>query len=110
MQITGLKGSRLSAQQLRLWPLQKKSPAYQSLCAVLMKGWLDRDALRKILQRIVARHEILRTVFYLLPSTDTPVQVVTDGTACLWPVISLENLDAACQLVKLDELVTFLLK
>src|SRR5207244_6278525 len=48
------------------------SEAYHIPIGLQLKGGLDRAALRKALDRIVARHEALRTVFALVDGE--PVQ------------------------------------
>ncbi|MFK3651158.1 amino acid adenylation domain-containing protein [Lysobacter enzymogenes] len=57
----------LSWSQHRLWFLGRLDPAasaaYHMNAALNIRGKLDRAALRTALDRIVARHEILRTVF-----------------------------------------------
>src|SRR5215212_6743997 len=56
----------LSFAQQRLWFLAQMeggSQAYHIPWRVQLKGKLDRGALRHALDRIVARHEVLRTVF-----------------------------------------------
>src|SRR5262249_55519263 len=80
----------------------------RAVCAVQIAGWLDRDMLQKTLRLMVERHEILRTVFYALPGMEMPVQVVADSTAWFYSLVSLEDLDAACQLAKIDEMLAAL--
>ena len=79
------EGSPLSTQQERLWRLtQQDGPAYRAQLAVLMKGALDRDALRRSLADIIRRHEILRTLFFLPAQLDVPLQVVTETFDPAW--------------------------
>ncbi len=68
----------LSWAQQRLWFLDQldhaAGAAYHIPAALRLKGRLDRDALKKALDRIVARHENLRTTFV---NTDAgPVQSI----------------------------------
>ncbi|MHB8896486.1 MAG: condensation domain-containing protein, partial [Candidatus Geothermincolia bacterium] len=64
-----LRGRRigLSHEQERLWFIDKYSgprqSAYHMPAAFRIRGKLDRDALSRSLSGLVARHEILRTVF-----------------------------------------------
>ena len=65
------RGSRfpLSFAQQRLWFLAQMegvSEAYHIPWGVQLKGTLDSRALRRALERIVARHEVLRTTFGVL--------------------------------------------
>src|SRR5262249_5686955 len=50
--------------------------AYRSQCAVLVEGPLDPARLAESLERVVARHEILRTTFRGLPGMEVPLQVI----------------------------------
>ncbi len=59
----------LSFAQQRLWFLSQMaggSEAYHIAVGVRLKGKLNRSALRQALDRILARHEILRTTFVLV--------------------------------------------
>ncbi|HEX8361991.1 MAG TPA: condensation domain-containing protein, partial [Longimicrobium sp.] len=57
----------LSFAQQRLWFLEQMGDfgaAYHVPASLRLRGELDRDALRRSLDRIVARHEALRTTFH----------------------------------------------
>jgi amino acid adenylation domain-containing protein len=72
----------LSAAQRRLWVLAEAygSPVvHQVAHAVRLLGPLDRDALQAALDSIVARHEVLRTVYDA--SSGTPMQVILPTAA-----------------------------
>ncbi|MEU0811645.1 amino acid adenylation domain-containing protein [Streptomyces sp. NPDC005970] len=61
-------GQRLpqSFAQRRLWfidQLEPGSPAYNIASPLRLRGALDREALRRSLEALVERHEVLRTVF-----------------------------------------------
>gem|GEM_PF-566082 len=61
-------GYELSPAQRRLWVLcqfEATNVAYNMTDAFELKGHLDIDMLQQALERLVARHEILRTVFKL---------------------------------------------
>jgi amino acid adenylation domain-containing protein len=68
----------LSWAQQRLWFLDRlgdaSSAAYHMPAAMRLKGRLDRDALQAALDRVVARHETLRTT--LVSVDDAPRQVI----------------------------------
>ena len=68
----------LSFAQQRLWFLDRLDPAagaaYHMPVALRLRGRLHRDALQAALNRVVARHEILRTHFALVG--EEPVQVI----------------------------------
>ncbi len=69
----------LSVVQQRFWFLQKlepDSPAYNIVAAIELIGNINVDALEKSLNKIIERHEVLRSVF---PSVDgTPIQFIND--------------------------------
>ncbi|MDT9002464.1 amino acid adenylation domain-containing protein, partial [Paucibacter sp. APW11] len=71
----------LSWSQQRLWFLDRldraASAAYHMPAALRLSGPLDRSALKATLDRIVARHEILRTRFVL--SDGQPMQLIADA-------------------------------
>jgi amino acid adenylation domain-containing protein len=69
-----IEGVRLSPQQRRLWRLQG-GPLQVRLEADL-HGPLEREALLASFDRAVARHDILRTTFRVIPGMRTPVQDV----------------------------------
>ncbi|MBF6352929.1 non-ribosomal peptide synthase/polyketide synthase [Nocardia flavorosea] len=77
--ITGdtVPAAPLSLAQQRMWFLNRfdgESAAYNIPLAIRLSGALDVDALRAAVADVVARHEVLRTVY---PETDSdPVQVV----------------------------------
>jgi len=73
----------LSSAQKRLWFLAQLDSAamaaYNIPAALHLKGRLDRHALQWALDRVVARHEILRTSF--VDAGEDPVQVIADENA-----------------------------
>ncbi len=79
-----ISGYQLSPPQKRLWRLQAdyRLPNYAQ-CAILLEGKLDKRAIGAALSNLVKRHDILRTVFRLLPGMTIPLQVVT-GPKILW--------------------------
>ena len=69
-----------SAQQHQLWLLQRLFPsssAYNCANALILRGDLDVEALRRGLQALVVRHEALRTTF-AAPGGDL-LQVIADA-------------------------------
>lgn len=87
---------RLSPQQKHLW-LQKsgdenRSP-YRVQCEVLIEGNIDDKRLKKALETIVGRHEILRTVFQTPSGVTIPVQSVRENLEALLS----EKISAICQ-------------
>ncbi|HYG61702.1 MAG TPA: condensation domain-containing protein, partial [Thermoanaerobaculia bacterium] len=74
------QGFRLSPQQRRLWSIQEEdgTSPYRSQCVIRIEGALDRSLLEAAVGDLVARHEILRTLFHRLPGRSWPAQVVLD--------------------------------
>lgn len=85
-----LEGFPLSPQQRHLWRLLQsghRRPHFAH-CAVRLPENLSIPRLEKALERVIARHEILRTGFRRLPGMPVPLQVIgRDGG------ISLEHED-----------------
>ncbi|WP_414589464.1 non-ribosomal peptide synthetase [Scytonema sp. PCC 10023] len=97
---------RLSPQQKHLWLWHKDSLIYRSVCAVIVEGELKKDIVSKALQKVVARHEILRTTFRLEPESNILLQVISNNNSLSFNVIDLshENLEKQEQEAKLEEL------
>src|SRR5215471_7515415 len=82
----------LSFAQQRLWflnQLEPASPIYNESRAIRLRGSLDVESLQKSLDRIVARHDVLRTNFMTLDGN--PQQTITDTRAVELPVIDLRS-------------------
>ncbi|MFI1917858.1 non-ribosomal peptide synthase/polyketide synthase [Nocardia sp. NPDC020380] len=80
----------LSVAQQRLWFLNRldvNSAAYNIAIGLRMSGTLDREALRAALSDVVARHEVLRTVFP--EDADGPEQRVVPEAAAHVPFIDI---------------------
>ncbi|MEZ4361975.1 MAG: amino acid adenylation domain-containing protein [Kofleriaceae bacterium] len=79
-----LDGYRISPQQLRIWRLGGARPSAAGL--VICDGISDVERLHHALARVVARHEILRTVFDSLAGMEIPVQRVLPAPEFAWQV------------------------
>jgi non-ribosomal peptide synthetase component F len=80
----------LSFAQERLWFLDRLDPgsnAYSIPTAVRIAGPLDVPALQRAIDRVVERHEILRTAFPLVG--DGPVQTVAPSLTVPLPLVDL---------------------
>jgi amino acid adenylation domain-containing protein len=86
MVTSNLAGFRLSPQQEDLWRAHGTWPVrgFVSQGVLELRGPLDRDRLRHAVERVVERHEILRTAFRRLPGMSLPIQVIEDRGAVLW--------------------------
>jgi len=90
-----IQGFRLPPEQKRLWESDRHPPVYCAQCAILLEGKLDRGALRAAVERVVNRHEILRTTFRKLPGMKVPLQVIADTAAPLWNELDLPDVSEA---------------
>ena len=82
----------LSFAQQRLWflnQLEPDSPAYNESTAVRLSGLLDGEALEKAFNRIIARHEALRTT--IVPLDGNSMQRVADRRIIEVPLIDLRG-------------------
>ncbi|MFL6261088.1 MAG: amino acid adenylation domain-containing protein [Thermoanaerobaculia bacterium] len=79
-----IAGFRLSPQQKRLWPAAAADPSRLARCAMEVPAPVDPDLLRQALQRVVARHEGLRTTFRMRPGMQLPLQVVQEAGELEW--------------------------
>src|SRR5882762_7363367 len=83
----------LSYAQQRLWFLEQLAPGtvvYSVPAGVRLLGNLRLKPLRKTLDQIVKRHEVLRTVF--MNRNGEPVQVIREGQEMQLPVVDLGEL------------------
>jgi amino acid adenylation domain-containing protein len=83
----------LSFAQQRLWFLHRvapEDPVYNVPMAALVRGPLDRTALRRALAAVCSRHESLRTTFAVLDGA--PVQLIAPALEIPLPMV-----DLACQ-------------
>ncbi|MUH00256.1 amino acid adenylation domain-containing protein [Scytonema sp. UIC 10036] len=82
----------LSFAQQRLWFLDQlvpNNPFYNVPAALRLTGALDVTALEQTFQKIVQRHEALRTIF--VTREGQPVQIVLPSLAIALPVIDLQK-------------------
>jgi amino acid adenylation domain-containing protein len=81
----------LSYAQRRLWFFDQLAPgsgAYNVPLAVRIRGTLNIAILRRTLDEILARHEMLRTVLAAEKAGSPPRQIIRDG----WPGVALIDL------------------
>jgi amino acid adenylation domain-containing protein len=91
MQEHAAAGFWLSAQQKFAWTRgQEDSHApSRAVCLASLKGVVDTGKLKRALQEIVSRHEILRTVFQRQIGMKFPFQVVKESTELAWQEVDL---------------------
>jgi len=85
---------RLSPQQRHLWELAQASPDQCCQCALLIEGTLDRQLMRDVIRKIIARHEVLRTTFYRQPGLKVSLQVINEAGAPSWKEVDLRSVDS----------------
>src|SRR5215204_25466 len=95
----------LSFAQQRLWFLAQigASQAYHISNGWRLKGQLDRGALRRALDRIVARHEALRTTFVALESQ--PIQRIAAAEESQFHLLEHDLIGVTEAQTELDRLV-----
>lgn len=81
---SGVQGFRPSPQQLRVWSMQQEwGTVLPARLKVRVEGELERSLLERAVERVVTRHEILRTTFRSLPGVSVPLQVVGETASVL---------------------------
>ena len=96
----------LSSGQQRLWFLAQMEPessAYVIPAAVRIDGPLQLALLKQALDKIIDRHEVLRTVFKT--EDDEPKQVILNEIAVPFLVVDLQCHSLADQEIKLEECI-----
>ena len=86
-----IAGFRLSAQQERLWSLQSGPETCRAQCAVLVEGPVQSVRLQQAVQKVVSRHEILRTVFQKQSGMRNPFQVIRDSSEVVWKTVEVRG-------------------
>ena len=104
MQDQAVQGFRLSPQQKRVWLLQRGGSAYRAQVALALAGALDRPGLERALESVMARHQILQTVFRRRPGIRVPLQAVAGGDRPEWRQLDLSGLPLDQQETRLAEL------
>ena len=102
MQTVGLKGAQLSPLQSRLWHWLQEKPWYRVQCALEVTGKVKPYVLEQALQRVVDRHEILRTTFTDVSVAGLPLQVINKHVTIACPLINVEQLDVTAQQASLE--------
>jgi amino acid adenylation domain-containing protein len=102
-----LQNLPLSFAQERLWllnQLEPDSPFYNEQTAIKLHGQLNVVALEQSLNKIIARHEVLRTNFRTI--NDRPVQIIADSLTLSVPVVDLTDLPESERAIACQKLAT----
>jgi amino acid adenylation domain-containing protein len=99
-------GFRLSAQQERVWAQQQgvEAATCAAVCGMVIEGPLQPARLREAIRRLIARHEILRTLFHRQSGLKLPFQVIRDAIEPAWETVSLSGLTSAEQNIEIERL------
>src|SRR5437870_5634146 len=106
------QGYKLSPQQEHIWLIRQheadrgKSEAYDAHCSLYIEGCLAEHRLRHALEKVVQRHEILRTSFYRKPGMRMPIQVVAEQANPQWQVEDLRGQTAQQQELRIEQICT----
>lgn len=95
-----------SAAQRRMWLIdrfEKLSTPYNMVGAFRLTGLLDLDALAEAVDRVVCRHEALRTHF--IESDGNLVQIVRDAVPLAWERLDVSAMGSADQEQQLHDLL-----
>ncbi|MDZ8262377.1 amino acid adenylation domain-containing protein [Nostoc sp. ChiQUE01b] len=103
MQNHTIEGFRLSPQQKHLCLLQQDSFAYRAQYAICLDGKLDTKILKESLQKLVDRHEILRTNFLKRPGIKIPIQVIAESSIILWKNIDISDFSLEDKSAKIEQ-------
>ncbi len=99
-----INGFRLSPQQKYLWLLQQDSPAYRVQGAILIEGNFKIAFLKKALEKVSDRHEIMRTIFQRRAGLKLPIQVISDGSSVSWKCVDLSAVSPQNQEANLKDI------
>ncbi len=88
------QGFWLSPLQEHVWSLDpgKHGAVYRVQALVLLEGVLECDKLQNALEQVVARHDILRTIFVRQTGMKVPFQVISINMALDWKTTDLSGL------------------
>jgi amino acid adenylation domain-containing protein/FkbM family methyltransferase len=102
-----IEGFQLSPQQKHIWRLQQaENSPYRVDCAIQIDGHVaDPRELKRALERVFERHEILRTAYRRMPGIDLPLQVVGESRLAWIEDAALAELGEAEQSAHLESLL-----
>jgi amino acid adenylation domain-containing protein len=97
-------GYRLSPSQRRVWLSQKHGHIHRYGATILFEGEVDVALLKRRLEKIVSKHEILRTTFHSNGAGQVPIQVINKEVALPWQCIDVRDLSAEEQAGSIEDL------
>ena len=104
MESAATAGYWLSPQQKYVWSLQQQAAAYRSVCIVRLDRSISPVDMASVLNALMARHEILRTIYARQAGMRYPFQVVLQHVAPKIETVELSGFPAAEQSARLAEL------
>lgn len=79
-----IQGFRLSAQQKRVWDSQNNGVVNCTRCRVKLRGPIDAMRLQRAIERVIARHDILRSHFMRIAGNRMGLQRVEEEIEIAW--------------------------
>src|SRR5260221_1568554 len=79
-----IQSYRVSPQQRRVWLFSPEVPGLTAQTRMRIEGALDGQRLKAVLEHIVSRHEILRTVFRQRVGMKMPLQCILPNAEVAW--------------------------
>jgi amino acid adenylation domain-containing protein len=104
MEIPATAGFWLSPQQKHVRSLQNDGRAYRSVCLLLIESDGSCDDMTSAVERLVARHEILRTIYVRQPGMTYPFQVVLEKAAAAIELLDWKGISETERPSKLNDL------
>src|SRR5229473_3133070 len=86
---------RVSPQQEQLWVADPEGPSGKIQAVVELERAVEPATLRAALERLVERHEILRTTFARFSGIRVPLQVIHDSLPPSWEELELRGVSEA---------------
>lgn len=83
----------LSAQQKHVWLTQGENSPWNTAALVLLESPAGEEQVRAALEAVVARHEVLRTVFRAHPGMKVPFQEVLESCPPSWEKVAGQTAD-----------------
>lgn len=101
-----IEGYQLSPQQTYLWKLQADNNCqpYRVQASIIIKDNLNQNILKLAIEKVIKRHEILRTSFKNVPGVSLPLQVINSENTLNYQEFNLTELDLPAQQQKCEDL------